>query len=683
MVDQKTADIEQLLAELIKVNRSKSTRPQAVGPTVGIESPTEVSSTDEWLPGATLLRQFTVESLLGRGGMGAVYRVRAGLGGQLSFALKRILSPDPGLRRALRNELFSWLQLPEHPNILPCRFVRLYGDEVLIFTEVAEGGSLSARTDADEAEIFDLAIQSAWGLHAIHSVGTVHLDVKPDNLLVTSDGTVRVTDFGLVGAAGTKAGGLTPAFCSPEQASQSDLESSSDIWSWAASVLFLYAGETFWQSGVVAREALEQLLEDPTSHRLAPCAGMVSVLRECLRLDPKERPHDLEAVAARLIEVHQEVIGPYPRRQPLAAETEPPSARAEYGKTLEVLNRALAVAARHKVRPGHQRPHLLPRRGRSERAQAAAELAVLEEAEELLERVVTRGGSVERLSEDVALRKARLLEVLGDKWGAAETIRSLTDGLSAASRDAAPESSPIVDLSTSLHEAELWKDIGEWELALQALQRIDREGEREEVGRNQSSSLRALARKGLVGRHRSEVYVAACDAIRARDCAAAAEQIFEGLVEEAVELSDLLELASARRAHAACLQQTDRSEGRRLIAAATELCRELLEEGLLVDGARRELVRIRLLEAGLHLSAHHYRAAVDVLEQALAQLDEVRPIDWRWKFQRAEALEMLATSLRGVGRDSDADEAKRAAEAGWTYLVHSGHFEFVGKLEEY
>ena len=105
----------------------------------------------------------------------------------------------------------------------------------------------------------------------------IHQDVKPGNVLLSADGTVKVTDFGLAKAralAGettkradgqsilVSSGGMTPAYCSPEQASGKPLSRKTDIWSWAVSVLEMMTGEVTWASGVAARDAMEEFFED-------------------------------------------------------------------------------------------------------------------------------------------------------------------------------------------------------------------------------------------------------------------------------------------------------------------------------------------------------------------------------------------------------------------------------------
>src|SRR5262249_4740748 len=128
--------------------------------------------------------------------------------------------------------------------------------------------------------VLDVAIQFAWGLHAGHEHGVIHQHVKPANVLLTTDGIAKVTDFGLARAralasvagksASVAAAGLTPAYASPEQALGRSLTRKTDVWSWGVSVLEMFVGQVTWGSGTVADEVLEHYLETGPGDRRLP-----------------------------------------------------------------------------------------------------------------------------------------------------------------------------------------------------------------------------------------------------------------------------------------------------------------------------------------------------------------------------------------------------------------------------
>ena len=203
----------------------------------------------DWTPGQEPIEDFVVERTLGEGGMGKVYLLRSRSTSSL-FAVKRATGFREADRRNFLAELQTWIDLPEHGSLVPCRFFRTLGDEVLIFAEYVEGGSLADWIESRKLyagdvrqaleRMLDVAIQFAWGLNCLHELGLVHQDVKPGNLLMGTQGRTavkgvkpRVTDYGLArarAAAGetsspnpslsilVSCGGGTQAYWSPEQA---------------------------------------------------------------------------------------------------------------------------------------------------------------------------------------------------------------------------------------------------------------------------------------------------------------------------------------------------------------------------------------------------------------------------------------------------------------------------------
>src|SRR5262249_40428714 len=143
-----------------------------------------------WAVGQVLLDDFEVERPLGRGGMGTVYLVRSRSTGR-PFAVKTILEPnlgDAAPRGQFLHQPQTRIDLPDHPHLVACRFVRTIDDRLAIFAEYVDGGTLAeaieGRRLARLDRVLDVAIQFAWGLHAAHERGLVHQDVKPSNVLL-------------------------------------------------------------------------------------------------------------------------------------------------------------------------------------------------------------------------------------------------------------------------------------------------------------------------------------------------------------------------------------------------------------------------------------------------------------------------------------------------------------------
>jgi tetratricopeptide (TPR) repeat protein len=394
--------------------RSALAAPAATSPNTESYAPGDAHA--PWTEGLVLLDDFVVECELGEGGMGKVYLVRSRATGH-PFAVKKAKFRDETSRRNFLGELQAWIDLPEHPHLAACRFFRTVGDAVAIFGEYVEGGSLAAWIRdgrvTDLALILDLAIQFAWGLHAAHEAGLIHQDAKPGNVLLTSDGRAKVADFGLARArarAGEEGptgwqsvlvswGGMTPAYCSPEQASGRRLTRRTDVWSWGVSLLELFTGQVTWQRGTEAVRTLEgYLTAGPADARLPRMpVAVADVLRGCFRDQPDRRWATLAEVADALRAIYFQVIGrPYPRPVP---SFPPPRGRTAVAQDRwtpfagpradprEWLLRAFREAGRNPA----EAEALLPVRIGSRAAQVVGDLAVYEEAVHVFVRLVSAG----------------------------------------------------------------------------------------------------------------------------------------------------------------------------------------------------------------------------------------------------------------------------------------------------
>jgi WD40 repeat protein/serine/threonine protein kinase len=305
----------------------------------------------DWSVGDVVLGLYEVAGVLGQGGMGRVYRVRH-RGWGLDLAVK---APLPEVLEAaggadlFQQEAETWVNLGLHPHVVTCHYVRRAFDLPLVFAELVDGGSLldwirGGRLASLEA-ILDVAVQAAWGLHYAHEQGLVHRDVKPANVLLGADGTAKVTDFGLARARTTGAsapiapgagdghtmtveggGAGTPAYLSPEQAAGEALTRRSDLWSFALTVLEMFVGARTWDLGLAAPEVLEQYRHGgPARPGRPPMPDEVAtLLGECFRERPEERPRSLAHVAAALRAAWERAAGrPYPRREPRGGRGSP------------------------------------------------------------------------------------------------------------------------------------------------------------------------------------------------------------------------------------------------------------------------------------------------------------------------------------------------------------------------
>lgn len=301
--------------------------------------------------GDTLAEIYQVLSDAHKGGMGAVWKVTRREWPDISLAMKR---PKPDFFQTEKQkadfirECENWINLGLHPNIVTCYYVSEIDGVPTIFSEWMENGSLEEHIregslydgtkEAVRERLLDIAIQFARGLHFAHLNGLVHQDVKPDNLLLTREWDAKVSDFGIARARslatalegdwtqpefdiGTTqmapGGGMTPAYCSPEQAARQLLTQRTDIYSWAVSVLEMYLGYKPWSHngiysgpmvGIVCRDYFEMCTEHPIPEALR------ELLVGCLEQNPDQRPHDFEQVEAELLRIYRnETHKNYPR----------------------------------------------------------------------------------------------------------------------------------------------------------------------------------------------------------------------------------------------------------------------------------------------------------------------------------------------------------------------------------
>lgn len=258
--------------------------------------------------------------------MGAVYLLVSIDSTQQKYAVKKVRFRSESLERAFLSELQTWIDLPEFPHLVACRFFRTVEGEILIFAEYVDGGSLKDwirdnRINTLE-KIIDVAIQTAWGLHAIHELGLIHQDMKSGNVLMTEDGVAKIADFGLARgkAAGEKlpeftgesilvsCGGMTPAYCSPEQAEGKPLSRKTDMWSWAVTVLEMFTKKVIWSSGIAAPFVLEEYLNNSESNPKMP-NELAIILQRCFQKDPGKRPETMFEIAEELKRVYRDVTG--------------------------------------------------------------------------------------------------------------------------------------------------------------------------------------------------------------------------------------------------------------------------------------------------------------------------------------------------------------------------------------
>ncbi len=309
-----------------------------------------LSSEGRFLPGRLLAGRYRIVALLGRGGMGEVYRADNLTLGQ-PVALKFLpeqASQDETLLERFRNEVRIARRV-SHPNVCRVYDVGEVDGHTFFTMEYVDGEDLASllrrigRLPADKA--LEIARQLCAGLAAAHAKGVLHRDLKPANIMLDGRGQVVVTDFGLAGLVdqipGADVRSGTPAYMSPEQLEGKEVTTKSDIYSLG---LVLY--EIFTGKRAFGVESLPELIRTRSESAPSRPSTLVkdldpaverAILR-CLEPDPAARPGAVLSVAAAL-----------PGGDPLAAalaagETPSPEMVAAAGETAGVAPKTAVIA---------------------------------------------------------------------------------------------------------------------------------------------------------------------------------------------------------------------------------------------------------------------------------------------------------------------------------------------------
>jgi tRNA A-37 threonylcarbamoyl transferase component Bud32 len=245
---------------------------------------------------------------IGRGGMGIVYKARDKRLDRI-VALKRLpdtLESEPRYVEMLLREARSAARL-NHRNIVTVYDVDHENNGWFITMEFLEGSTLAAtlkqhRRIAPRSVVW-LGEQIVAGLGYAHERGIVHRDVKPANLIVTRDRTLKLMDFGVAKILEearrrrTLIGG-TPAYMAPEQAAGEAVDGRTDLYALGATFFELLTGKVPFGRG--EHRAPEAEAPDPRAVANGIPDALAELILAMLRVRPDERPASAADVAARL-----------------------------------------------------------------------------------------------------------------------------------------------------------------------------------------------------------------------------------------------------------------------------------------------------------------------------------------------------------------------------------------------
>jgi hypothetical protein len=314
--------------------------PRSNGSSSSLSRLSTTSTPDEgrFLPGTLVNGRYRIVGLLGRGGMGEVYRA-TDLTLAHPVALKFL--PEAGVTERVLERFHAEVRIARqisHPNVCRVYDIAEVDGQPFISMEYVDGEDLGdllhriGRLPADKA--LETARKICAGLAAAHDKGVIHRDLKPQNIMLNKRGEPVIMDFGLAAVAdqmtGAEARNGTPAYMSPEQLRGDEVTARSDIYALGLVLYEIFSGKRAYEANTIGD--LLKLQEGAQMASITTLAADVDpqvekVIKRCLNPDAALRPATPMAVAAAL-----------PGGDPLAAalaagETPSPELVAASGKT--------------------------------------------------------------------------------------------------------------------------------------------------------------------------------------------------------------------------------------------------------------------------------------------------------------------------------------------------------------
>ena len=261
-------------------------------------------------PGLTLGSRYTLTERIAAGGMGEVWKARdSRLEREVAVKVMRPSAADEQeFVDRFRDEARHTAAL-SHPNIAT---VYDYGEDdgnAFLVMELVDGLPLSrliARGAMNPERVRSIMGQAALALAAAHDQGVVHRDVKPANILVTPEGRVKLTDFGIAsagdGSTHTKTGEVlgTPHYLSPEQATGKGATGASDLYALGIVAHEMLTGRKPFEGTSAVATALMQVNDAPPPLPPGTPPDLRAAVERCLDKDPDRRPESAAALAASL-----------------------------------------------------------------------------------------------------------------------------------------------------------------------------------------------------------------------------------------------------------------------------------------------------------------------------------------------------------------------------------------------
>ena len=277
-----------------------------------------------------MLAHYRLERKIGEGGMGVVYVAEdTRLGRRVALKVLPAETAGDASRKARFEREARAIAALNHPNIVTLHSVEEDGGIGFLTMELVDGRRLTEllpKDGLDLRRILEFSLGIAEALVAAHQQGVVHRDLKPDNIMITVDGRLKVLDFGLAKlrepvqetantalptASVTEEGKIvgTVAYMSPEQAEGKPLDHRSDIFSFGVVLYEMATGRRPFQ-GDTAISTISSILKDtptpPQQINTSLPAHLGRIIRRCLAKEPERRYHSTEDLRTDLRELKED-----------------------------------------------------------------------------------------------------------------------------------------------------------------------------------------------------------------------------------------------------------------------------------------------------------------------------------------------------------------------------------------
>jgi serine/threonine-protein kinase len=283
---------------------TRTSELEGVSPAPGVTPGRTDAARGEPRAGTLFACRYEIQELLGEGGMGIVYKAydrRLEETVAIKTLRHRALCTDPSLLERFRQEIRLARRIT-HPNVVRTHDIGEWNGLRFVSMELVDGRTLGQLIESEKilgAEAaLRIAKQICRGLQAIHQVGIVHGDVKPQNVMVQRSGGSKIMDFGsahLASEGGTTARGTivgTLGYMSPEQARGRPLDFRADIYSLGILLYELFTGTLPFEDDTpvgVALKHIQQAPPPPRSKHSAIDPEVAAVVMKCLEKDADAR----------------------------------------------------------------------------------------------------------------------------------------------------------------------------------------------------------------------------------------------------------------------------------------------------------------------------------------------------------------------------------------------------------